>query len=100
MQHLAALSRQPVQEVGQGVQNRFMNVCNVCVLSLSSQRLQTYERDVSSLQRDIEQLSDKIQVSKKKAAGNTYTEIQAHAFFFSTFLTHMIKMQCMYVFSL
>eukprot|EP01036_Dinobryon_divergens_P026985 gene26985-35690_t len=53
MQHLAALSRQPVQE-----------------------RLQTYDRDVSSLQRDIEQLSVKIQVSKKKATGNIYTEIQ------------------------
>lgn len=53
----------------------------MCALTLFSQRLQTYERDVSSLQRDIEQLSDKIQVSKKKAAGSTYTEIQARAFF-------------------
>jgi hypothetical protein len=44
------------------------------------QRLKTYDRDVGNLQRDIKQLSEKILTSKKKAASNTYTEIQVDSY--------------------
>ena len=44
------------------------------------QRLKTYDRDVGNLQRDIKQLSEKILTSKKKAASNTYTEIQVDTY--------------------